>query len=277
MGLAVSDGVLVSPGGNTPSLIEQTDGTVSMTVTTASTPVDMIHTAVSGFGYCLTNGIVSDPGGDLNPRTGIGLSEDSRYVLLMVIDGRQTASQGATWSEVGGWLQHFGAYNGINMDGGGSTTLARWDPNAIGDARAVLMNNPVGSGSILGTERWNGNNLGILFDPLEITQQPQGVVIQKGACHRLAIDIEGEIGIPHFVWMKDNEVLTMAPDVPWLDLCPAILDDSGVYTCKVTDDKMTVQSQTATLQVVSELPLGWLPLSLVLLLLGIRVHARSVS
>jgi hypothetical protein len=277
LGFAVSDGVLVSPGNNYPSLIAKTDGTVSITPTTASTPVDTIHTAASGFGYCLTNGTLGDPGGDLAPRTGIGVSEDSRYVLLMVIDGRQTASQGATWSEVGAWLQHFGAYNGINMDGGGSTTLARWEPNAIGDARAVLMNSPVGSGSGVGTERWNGNNLGIVFNRLEIVQQPRWAMIENGVCHRLTVEIGGATGIPHFVWTKDNNVLTAAPDEPWLDLCPATLNDSGVYACKVTDDASTVQSQTATVQVVPKLPLAWIPLSLVLLFVGVRVRARSVS
>ena len=61
----------------------------------------------------------------------------------MTIDGRQLASDGATTSEVGAWLKHFGAHTGINMDGGGSTTMAWWNPDGSGTNKSELLNFPV--------------------------------------------------------------------------------------------------------------------------------------
>ncbi len=46
----------------------------------------------------------------------------------MTIDGRQPeVSRGATTAETGEWLLRFGSHTGINMDGGGSTTMAWWN------------------------------------------------------------------------------------------------------------------------------------------------------
>ena len=86
----------------------------------------------------------------------------TRFVYFMTIDGRQFASEGATTSDVGAWLLHFGAYTGANMDGGGSTTMAWWDPDAAGADKSVLLNHPRGGG-FFDSERHNGNNLGVYF------------------------------------------------------------------------------------------------------------------
>src|SRR5262249_6804481 len=59
------------------------------------------------------------------PRTALGLSQDSRYLILLTLDGRQPGwSDGCYDEETGAWLLAFGTYNGVNMDGGGSTTMA---------------------------------------------------------------------------------------------------------------------------------------------------------
>jgi hypothetical protein len=113
------------------------------------------------------------PGGnDLNPRTGFGLSPDRRFLFLVTIVGRQPESRGATTEELGTLLAGVGAADGINMDGGGSTTLAWWNPAT--DA-AELLNQPVGDGAawpkaadpatFRPTERTNGNNFGVVSGP----------------------------------------------------------------------------------------------------------------
>jgi hypothetical protein len=187
VGFAVSEGVLVSPRNNAPSLIVEKNGRVYMAKITDETSSDNIQTAISGYGFCLQDGVVLDSDENLAPRTGTGICEDSRYVFFMIIDGRRHVSQGATTSEVGAWLKYFGAYTGINMDGGGSSTMALWNPKfsageQIGlsclsyrNKRISLVNNPVGSGAewwqkpfILEklfyrpTERHNGNNIGVV-------------------------------------------------------------------------------------------------------------------
>lgn len=56
------------------------------------------------------------------PRTAVGIKPDGK-VILLVIDGRQSHSIGATLAETAEMLQKFGAVNGYNLDGGGSSEL----------------------------------------------------------------------------------------------------------------------------------------------------------
>jgi len=173
IGLAVADGVMVSPASKNPSFVKYTNGEYGI-LYMADESLDGVELAVSGFSFVLEKGEVTADGEDLHPRTGLGLSEDKNWLYLLVVDGRRHASQGANVREVGEYLAHFGAYDGLNMDGGGSSTMARWDS----EQGVVLINRPVGSGvnwlelpkviedTTFGpTERNNGNNLGVWLSP----------------------------------------------------------------------------------------------------------------
>lgn len=61
-------------------------------------------------------------GGGLNPRTVIGQREDGA-VLLLVIDGRQTTSLGATYLDCIEIMLDYGAMNAANLDGGHSSCM----------------------------------------------------------------------------------------------------------------------------------------------------------
>ena len=61
-------------------------------------------------------------GGGLNPRTVIGQREDGA-VLLLVIEGRQTSSLGATYQDCIDIMMQHGAINAANLDGGGCSTM----------------------------------------------------------------------------------------------------------------------------------------------------------
>jgi exopolysaccharide biosynthesis protein len=118
-----------------------------------------VWTAVSGFGIILSDGNNVGDSKTIHPRTAAGLSRDNRYLFLMVIDGRQAGySEGATLYETAEWLKSFGAYNGLNLDGGGSSSLVRSD----GSGGAIILNRPIHLG-IVGKERIVGNNLGVLI------------------------------------------------------------------------------------------------------------------
>ena len=98
------------------------------------------------------------------PRTAIGLSADKRFLYLLAIDGRQAGySDGAYDYETAGWLMLLGAHDGVNMDGGGSTTLTIQDstgqPRRLNHPSAVA-NDP------RGRERTVGSHLGIYAAPL---------------------------------------------------------------------------------------------------------------
>ena len=49
---------------------------------------------------------------------------------------------GSTYQDAAEWLQHVGASEALNLDGGGSTTMAYIDPAAFAKNGAVLMNVP---------------------------------------------------------------------------------------------------------------------------------------
>jgi len=125
LGLLVSEGQIVSPENGRPSFVAMKNGKVDLVeggFGAVVTPQNT-QTAVSGFAYVLRDGYAfgSD---ELEPRTGIGISSTKRFVYLMTIDGRSPFSVGAGHKAVGEWLRYFGAYNGLNMDGGGSTCVS---------------------------------------------------------------------------------------------------------------------------------------------------------
>jgi exopolysaccharide biosynthesis protein len=58
-----------------------------------------------------------------HPRTAVGRTADGA-LILMVVDGRQSESRGATLDELAGLMLEAGAVDALNLDGGGSSTLA---------------------------------------------------------------------------------------------------------------------------------------------------------
>ena len=76
-------------------------------------------------GYSDNNSWYSIP----KPRTVIGLTKDNKTLVLFTVDG-VGESQGLSVREVSELLIHdYKVYNALNLDGGGSTTLAMEDPN----------------------------------------------------------------------------------------------------------------------------------------------------
>ena len=69
-----------------------------------------------------TSSVVNGAGSGLNPRTAIGQRADGA-MLLLVIDGRQTNSVGATYADLVDIMLSYGAVNAANLDGGSSTVL----------------------------------------------------------------------------------------------------------------------------------------------------------
>lgn len=81
---------------------------------------------VYGVGYgpvLISNGeAVSVPASGVNPRTGIGQRSDGA-ILMLVIDGRQVSSIGATYRDMADIFQAYGAVNACNLDGGSSSMM----------------------------------------------------------------------------------------------------------------------------------------------------------
>ena len=120
------------------TMVVHRNGTISLTDALDTLPADT-QFAVSGNAMMLKEGKPTPPAMDTvrHPRSAVGLSADSRTLYLLAIDGRQdTHSRGVTLAELATILVGFGAYNAINLDGGGSTSLVIKDPGSGGFAIA---------------------------------------------------------------------------------------------------------------------------------------------
>lgn len=85
-----------------------------------------IRCAVSFGPTIIVNGVRTIKSGNggwgIQPRTAIAQKKDGT-ILMLVIDGRQSSSVGATLKNVQDILLKYGAYNAYNLDGGASTTM----------------------------------------------------------------------------------------------------------------------------------------------------------
>ncbi len=100
---------------------------------------------VLSFGPALvTNGSIAVSEGEevgkamaSNPRTAIGVIDDLHYVFV-VSDGRTSASEGLSLSELAEFMQSLGVQTAYNLDGGGSSTMY---------FNGSLINNPTTNGN----------------------------------------------------------------------------------------------------------------------------------
>jgi exopolysaccharide biosynthesis protein len=76
-------------------------------------------------------------GGGLNPRTAIGQRKDGA-VLLLVVEGRQPHSLGATFNDLTQIFLEYGAVNAANLDGGTSSFMVY--ENEIITQRSTFLN-----------------------------------------------------------------------------------------------------------------------------------------
>ena len=162
LGLNISDGVSVSDNHpELPAFVVWKNGKVEILARVDRKKAPRIREAVSGFCMIARNGqILPDAGYSkpLMPRMAYGLSRDRRYLYVVAIDGRQKKwSLGATGSETGKILLAAGAWDVINMDGGGSATLCCWDKRK---KRPKALNRHSANGYL----RPVGSNVGVIID-----------------------------------------------------------------------------------------------------------------
>lgn len=84
-----------------------------------------------------------------HPRTAVGFSRDSATLVLLSVEGRSARSAGMTTSELAVAMLRFGAWQAMNFDGGGSTSMV------IDGALVNVSSDPAG-------EREVGNALLVL-------------------------------------------------------------------------------------------------------------------
>ncbi len=92
----------------------------------------------------IKDGVVNTDGiknSGVNPRTAIGQRYDGA-VLMLVIEGRQSTSLGATYQDLADVFLDFGAVNACNMDGG-SSSLLWYDGEYINNSASLVGVRPM--------------------------------------------------------------------------------------------------------------------------------------
>jgi len=120
---------------------------------------DNVYNAISGDRMLVEKGKVVDglDDSELDPRTAVGLNKNGRFLILIVVDGRQPFySDGATFVKLAELLIAQGANIAMSLDGGGSSTLVMEGENG----EPMILNSPIDN-YIPGRERPVANHLGI--------------------------------------------------------------------------------------------------------------------
>ncbi len=116
----------------------------------------------------------------VNPHTALGVSQDGKRIFLMTVDGRQNDySEGMRTDEMADLLRHYGAWDAINVDGGGSTTMVMDDSNdSLQNARVINSPSDNSSGQTVGSERLVANSMAVFaqhnpnYVPLPVVPRP---------------------------------------------------------------------------------------------------------
>ena len=128
IGLVIQDGELKwGEAGATYEVIGfDRDNILQVGYMTAQNALDRGIQSALAFGPILiVNGEpaqISGQGSGLNPRTAVGQAADGT-VILIVVDGRQPNSLGATYADLIDLMLEFGAVNAANLDGGSSSMM----------------------------------------------------------------------------------------------------------------------------------------------------------
>jgi len=91
-------------------------------------PASWMREVVSGKPQVVTDGVAQATNptefcSTRHPRTAAGISKDGRKLILAVVDGRTSISVGMRCTELGSLMKGLGAWNALNLDGGGSSAM----------------------------------------------------------------------------------------------------------------------------------------------------------
>jgi exopolysaccharide biosynthesis protein len=99
--------------------------------------------------------VLASDDSQMHPRTAVGVDRDRKALIILVVEGRQSFSRGYTMVELARTLKRLGAEDALNLDGGGSTTLA-----AVRRGTLRVLNSPSD-----GVQRRVPNGLEVIYNP----------------------------------------------------------------------------------------------------------------
>jgi hypothetical protein len=212
---------------------------VPVTLTTTITPGwEGVVQAVGGREYLVRSGqpsVAPRPASatETHPRSAIGLTADGSVVLATVDGRRPDESLGITLDELADLMLSRGAVEAINLDGGGSTTLAVRLP---GESSATVANSPSD-----GRERSVTNSIQVVSSaptgPLATLriEPPDAVVFERDTVDYRAIGTDAAY----------NPVDLVPGEVGWSVAGPVgTIDPSGHFTSSAAGDgSVTAQAR----------------------------------
>jgi hypothetical protein len=179
--------------------------------------------------YVGFEGFGSDFVNTRHPRTAVGFNQDSTKVFFVVVDGRQSnLSVGMTIDELANLILSVGAYNAVNLDGGGSSTMAihnqvvnspsdpggeRSVANALFAIREMEVTAPTlpnliqpNNGAINQRDtvllKWSKSQQAAVYD-LMVSTSPDfssGIIVNKSIIMDTIYKLTGLIGLKTYYW-----------------------------------------------------------------------------
>jgi hypothetical protein len=168
---------------------------------------ESVESVAEGFGASFAS--------DRHPRTAVGFSQDSSKVFFITVDGRQTGySVGMSLYELAAYLQEWGIWEAINLDGGGSTTMV---------VRGAVVNSP----SDAGGERSVANAL------MAVSTAPTGpLAILRIDRREVYVLVEAQVPFSADGFDQYYNPVAVPPDsLSWAcDDTLGTIDDAGLFT-----------------------------------------------
>ena len=99
----------------------------------------LIAEAVSGRQMLLNDGVAQSDDTHLEPRTAVGVTKSGKRLFILVGDGRKKEySNGLSYADMAHIFKSLGAYDALNLDGGGSSSFCL----SVGDGKFAPINRP---------------------------------------------------------------------------------------------------------------------------------------
>lgn len=197
-----------------------------------------------------------------NPRTAMGLTEDRRTFILLVVDGRTSVSAGMYGTEEAELMGKLGAWEAFNLDGGGSSQMWQQGKSYLNDydgnnsgagLRAVANHWGVFAGSSNGKARTPGHCLDNLAAATNAVMEQQATTTDFDGDGKADACIRGADGV-HCVTGgaaelgADQKLTAWADANGWDDLANAgtlrmgdIDGDHKADLCARANDKVVCQ------------------------------------
>lgn len=136
--------VIVTTGSNGPAITGNFNMGDEVKLSINTTPDwSSMAVAMTGSAILLKDGKIPSKFsmniGGKQPRTAVGCTKDGKQLIMVALDGRQTLGVGMDQTELAKLLLELGAYNALNFDGGGSTTMVA---RHQGDTKVSVINSP---------------------------------------------------------------------------------------------------------------------------------------